>query len=43
MELAAGTVKNYYRAVRLFCEMNDASLNWKKISRGLPKAKKKHA
>jgi hypothetical protein len=39
-ELAAGTVKNYYRAVKLFCEMNDISLNWKKISRGLPKAKK---
>jgi hypothetical protein len=27
-ELAAGTVKNYYRAVKLFCEMNDVSLNW---------------
>lgn len=39
-ELAAGTVKNYYRAFKLFCEMNDLSLNWKKISRGLPKAKK---
>ena len=26
-ELAAGTVKNYYRAVKLFCEMNDISLN----------------
>ena len=25
-ELAAGTVKNYYRAVKLFCEMNDLSL-----------------
>jgi hypothetical protein len=39
-ELAAGTVKNYYRAIKLFCEMNDVSLNWKKISRGLPRAKK---
>lgn len=38
-ELAAGTLKNYYRALKLFCEMNDISLNWKKISRGLPKAK----
>jgi hypothetical protein len=38
-EIAAGTVKNYYRAFKLFCEMNDVSLNWKKISRGLPKAK----
>ena len=39
-ELAAGTVKNYYRAVKLFCEMNDVSLNWKKISRGLRRVKK---
>ena len=39
-ELAAGTVKNYYRAVKLFCEMNDLSLNWKKISRGLLRVKK---
>jgi hypothetical protein len=39
-EIAAGTVKNYYRAVKLFCEMNDISLNWKKISRGLPRVKK---
>jgi hypothetical protein len=39
-ELAAGTVKNYYRAIKLFCEMNEVSFNWKKISRGLPRAKK---
>src|SRR5437016_4825986 len=39
-ELAAGTVKNYYRAVKLFCEMNDLSLNWKKITRGLPRGRK---
>jgi hypothetical protein len=39
-ELAAGTVKNYYRAFKLFCEMNDVTLNWKKVSRGIPKSKK---
>jgi hypothetical protein len=38
-ELAAGTLKNYYRAVKLFCEMNDLTLNWKKISKGLPRVK----
>jgi hypothetical protein len=38
-ELAAGTLKNYYRAAKLFCEMNDLNLNWKKISKGLPRAK----
>jgi hypothetical protein len=37
-ELAAGTLKNY-RAAKLFCEMNDLILNWKKISKGLPRAK----
>ncbi len=38
-ELAAGTLKNYYRAAKLFCEMNDLTLNWRKISKGLPRAK----
>src|SRR5215212_8325303 len=38
-ELAAGTLKNYYRAAKLFCEMSDLTLNWKRISKGLPKAK----
>jgi hypothetical protein len=38
-ELAAGTLKNYYRAAKLFCEMNDLTLNWKRISKGLPRAK----
>jgi hypothetical protein len=34
-ELAAGTLKNYYRAAKLFCEMNDlTALNWKRISKG---------
>ncbi len=40
-ELAAGTLKNYYRAAKLFCEMNDLILNWKRISKGLPRAKTK--
>ena len=38
-ELAACTLKNYYRAAKLFCEMNDLTLNWKRISKGLPRAK----
>jgi hypothetical protein len=38
-ELAAGTLRNYYRAAKLFCEMNDLTLNWKWISKGLPRVK----
>jgi hypothetical protein len=38
-ELAAGTLNNYYRVAKLFCEMNDLILNWKRISKGLPRAK----
>jgi hypothetical protein len=38
-ELAAGTLKNYYRAAKLFSDMNDLTLNWNRISRGLPRAK----
>jgi hypothetical protein len=40
-ELSAGTLHNYYCAVKLFCEMNnlDTAINWKRISRGLPRSK----
>lgn len=30
-DIAAGTVRNYIKAVKLFCEMNDILLNCKKI------------
>jgi len=37
-EIAESTIPNYYKATKLFLEMNDAAtpINWKKISRGLP-------
>jgi integrase len=35
-EITAGTVNNWLKAVRLFLEMNDVVLNWKKIKRMLP-------
>jgi hypothetical protein len=39
-EIVAGTVKNYYQAVKLFCDMNDIPIPWKKIRKGLPKVRK---
>jgi hypothetical protein len=39
-EIAAGTVHNYVKCVRLLLEMNDVLLNWKKISRILPKVRR---
>lgn len=35
-EITAGTVNNWLKAVRLFLELNDVFLNWKKIKRILP-------
>jgi integrase len=35
-EIAESTISNYYKATKLFCEMNDLTLSWKKIARGLP-------
>jgi integrase len=39
-EIAAGTVHNYVKSVRLLLEMNDIFLNWKKISRILPRVRR---
>ena len=39
-ELAAGTLTNFFVAIKLFCEMNDiTTINWKRLSRALPRAK----
>jgi integrase len=41
-EISEGTIGNYYKAVKLFCEMNfdQPIVNWKKIARGMPRARK---
>lgn len=38
-EISTSTLSNYYKPIKLFCEMNDLVLNWKKITRGIPKGK----
>lgn len=37
-EISEGTMRNYIKAIRLFCEMNEINVYWKKISKGLPVA-----
>jgi hypothetical protein len=37
-EISAGTIKNYYKPVKLFCEVNNVLVNWKFISRGIKKS-----
>ncbi|MDQ3836284.1 MAG: site-specific integrase, partial [Thermoproteota archaeon] len=39
-EISPATLRNYIKAVKLFCEMNDIIITWKKITRGLPKARR---
>lgn len=34
-EVTPGTVRNYYKPAKLFCDMNDIVVNWKKITRGM--------
>ncbi|HET9773686.1 MAG TPA: hypothetical protein VFP25_01755, partial [Nitrososphaeraceae archaeon] len=34
-ELSPNTIKNYYKPVKLFCEINNIFVNWKLISRGI--------
>jgi hypothetical protein len=39
-EMAIGTVTNYVKSVKLFCDMADVQIPWAKITRGLPRAKR---
>ena len=38
-EITGSTLRNYVKVLKLFCEMNDLLVPWKKLTRGLPKAR----
>jgi hypothetical protein len=38
--ISVSTIPNYYRATKLFCEMDDVVLAWKKIARGMERVRK---
>ncbi|HEX5186669.1 MAG TPA: hypothetical protein VFV86_07240 [Nitrososphaeraceae archaeon] len=38
-EIVASTIQNYLKSIKLFCELADMDISWKRISRGLPKGK----
>ncbi|MGA6991650.1 MAG: hypothetical protein WBX81_14635 [Nitrososphaeraceae archaeon] len=40
MEITGATLRNFVKAIKLFCEMSDIQITWKKISRGLPKVRR---
>ena len=42
-EMAASSISNYYKPIKLFCVMNDIVLNWDKISRTIPKGRQRSA
>jgi len=38
-KISESTIPNYYKAIKLFCEMNDLVFNWKKITRGMSRVR----
>jgi hypothetical protein len=38
-EISGATVRNYVKAIKLFCEMSEILVPWKKIMRGLPRSR----
>lgn len=38
-EISGATVRNYVKAIKLFCEMSEILVPWKKVMRGLPRSR----
>jgi hypothetical protein len=39
-EITAGTLRNHVKTLKMFCEVTDIVIPWKKITRGLPKGRR---
>ena len=39
-EITASTLRNYVKTIKMFCEVTDIVVQWKKITRGIPKGKR---
>jgi hypothetical protein len=39
-EISGATLRNYVKTIKLFCEMNEILIPWKKVTRGLPRGRK---
>src|SRR5919108_322954 len=36
-EITEATLRIYYKPIKLFCEMNDIQVSWKKLAKGMPR------